>query len=281
MIGKGWTMHRPIAKLARTTWCQRLQSSKAAYTTTRLVHRFRQGRPSFASVRTLNTTTTTSAPTRSNFAPPTVSSRWTGVATTPVFSSLPFRRWQSTSTDNNENDSDSDEDFSFDSDDDDDEEEVQPVSVTAMTAEEEAQMTADIHKLVADELEKIEQQSQPVLGNRYGSHVTDRTLTAAESRYVRLGAESPSPKASEKADADLLTEGSEEDVEGDKKEDGAVEGKAGVDKPHATKVVATRRETPMSPTWYDAGRERRVAKLGKLKRRGKGPPKKGSGKRSK
>ena len=144
------------------------------------------------------------------------------------------------------------------------------------------QMTADIHKLVADELEKIEQQSQPVWGNRYGSHVTDRTLTAAESRYVRLGAESPSPiKASEKADADLVTEGSEEDVEGEPKGDGAVEGEAGVDKPHGTKVVATRRETPMSPTWYDAGRERRVAKLGKLKRRGKGPPKKGSGKRSK
>ena len=272
-----------IATVARTAWCRRLQSSRAAYTTSRSVHRFRQV-PSFGSVRTLNTTTTTtttSAPTR--FAPSTVSSRWTGVATTPFSSSLPFRRWLSTSNDNNENDSDSDsdEDFNFDSDDDDDEEEVQPVSVTAMTAEEEAQMTADIHKLVADELEKIEQQSQPVWGNRYGSHVTDRTLTAAESRYVRLGAESPSPKASEKADADLVTEGSEEDVEGEPKEDGAVEGEAGVDKPHGTKVVATRRETPMSPTWYDAGRERRVAKLGKLKRRGKGPPKKGSGKRSK
>ena len=37
----------------------------------------------------------------------------------------------------------------------------------------------------------------------------------------------------------------------------------------------------MPYNWFDEKRERRAVKLALLKRRGKGPPKKGSGKRSK
>ena len=40
-------------------------------------------------------------------------------------------------------------------------------------------------------------------------------------------------------------------------------------------------QASMSGSWFDEKRERRATQLGLLKRRGKGPPKKGSGKRSK
>ena len=40
-------------------------------------------------------------------------------------------------------------------------------------------------------------------------------------------------------------------------------------------------QASMPGSWFDEKRERRAVKLALLKRRGKGPPKKGSGKRSK
>ena len=63
----------------------------------------------------------------------------------------------------------------------------------------------------------------------------------------------------------------------------AADGEAGIDSAHAVRATAPQiffHEEVMSPTWYDEKRERRILKLGKLKRRGKGPPKKGSGKRA-
>ena len=268
---------RPSLNVAR----RRLHSaSSLRHTRTPFLKRSFKRRSIFTSNRNNNATTNTITTTRSILSQH--SSRWSGVGTTTTPQGS-FQRWLSTNpTEKDDDDSDSDSDsedevgFSFDSDDD-EEEAVEIVNISAMSPEEEAKMIADINKMVADELKKIEAQSQVVMGNRWGSHVTDRTLTAAESRYVRLGAEQERDDSEENVEAaDLLN-----DDEGSK--EGGGEGEVGVDVGHkprpAPKPVVFREKPPMSPTWYDKRREMRKAKLNKLKRRGKGPPKKGSGKR--
>lgn len=205
----------------------------------------------------------------------------------------PFRRWLSTNPrinvfgktgDNDE------EDFSFD-DDDEVEEEVVVIDEKKMTPEEEAKITAQVEELYAQELAKIEAKPRhqrkyqlPLGFENEGDHIK---LRAAESQYIMYGDMTEQIEEEVEADADLMgiEEGGEEESTDEKKEE-ADTLMAGTDTPHATRTPTSQGDAGpqfddvMSPTWYDEKRERRHAKLGKLRRRGKGPPKKGSGKRS-
>lgn len=180
----------------------------------------------------------------------------------------------SDSASDSDSDSDSDDDFNFDDENDDnDEEEVVAVSdAKVLTPEELAQITADVNTLVAEELAKIE--SDPRTRRPFVWREGNLTLTARESRFIRLDKVDKKKEEEPAADADLV-----EPAEGDAPNNA----EAGVDSAHVKRVAPQffSKEEVMSPTWYDEKRERRIAKLGKLKRRGKGPPKKGSGKRTK
>lgn len=180
----------------------------------------------------------------------------------------------SDSASDSDSDSDDDDDFNFDDENDDnDEEEVVAVSdAKVLTPEELAQITADVNTLVAEELAKIE--SDPRTRRPFVWREGNLTLTARESRFIRLDKVDKKKEEEPAADADLV-----EPTEGDAPDDA----EAGVDSAHVKRAAPQffSKEEVMSPTWYDEKRERRIAKLGKLKRRGKGPPKKGSGKRTK
>jgi serine/threonine protein kinase len=157
-------------------------------------------------------------------------------------------------------------------------------------AREEAKITAQVEELYAQELAKIEAKPRhqrkyqlPLGFENEGDHIK---LRAAESQYIMYGDMTEQVEEEVEADADLMgiEEGEEEST--DEKKEEADTLMAGTDTPHATRTPTSQGDAGpqfddvMSPTWYDEKRERRHAKLGKLRRRGKGPPKKGSGKRS-
>ena len=189
----------------------------------------------------------------------------------------------SSSDSDSDSDSDSGAEFSFGADDDDDEEVEVVVDRYQMSPEEEAKLIAECKVLVANALEKIEAKNPTLrsdeIGNRYESHVTGRTLTGKQGHYIIFG--DPEAENNAAADADLMPNEGDEGEEGEEGEEAEEE-----EEPAYAAVPTGMKkwdvfEEQISPTWYDPIRERRVQKLGTLRRRGKGPPKKGSGKRTK